>query len=69
VRTFTPLNVEGILRPPPNGEAWEYSILLTIRNARGEEVGRQIMGVGALAPGDERRFALSVEVVTPSPRG
>jgi len=68
VRTFTPLHVEGILRPPPSGEAWEYSILLTIRNARGEEVGRQIMGVGALSPGDERRFALSVEVVTPTPR-
>jgi hypothetical protein len=68
VRTFTPLNVEGILRPPASGEAWEYSILLTIRNARGEEVGRQIMGVGALSPGDERRFALSVEVVTPASR-
>lgn len=68
LRTFSPLHVEGILRPPTSGESWEYSILLTVRNARGEEVGRQIMGVGALPPGEERTFDVTVEVYSPTPR-
>ena len=67
-RTSTPLRVEGILRHADGGDAWEYSILLTIRNERGEEVARQVMGVGALAAGDERTFTLSVELYTPDPR-
>lgn len=66
LRSFSPLTVEGTLRPPESGDAWEYSILLTIRNGRGEEVSRQVMGVGALAAGDERSFALSVEVFVPA---
>ena len=37
-------------------------MLLTIRNARGEEVARQLVGVGALQPNEERTFTLSVEV-------
>jgi len=57
--------VEGTLRHTLGGEAWEYSVLLTIRNERGEEVARQVMGVGALSPGNERTFSLSVEVYTP----
>ncbi|MBK7831656.1 MAG: hypothetical protein IPJ56_04705 [Gemmatimonadetes bacterium] len=64
-RTVTPLRVEGTLRHTLGGEAWEYSVLLTIRNERGEEVARQVMGVGALSPGNERTFSLSVEVYTP----
>lgn len=68
LRTFSPLQVEALLGPPPTGEAWEYSILLVIRNARGEEVGRQVMGVGAVHAGDERTFALSVEVFAPALR-
>ncbi|MBK6457237.1 MAG: hypothetical protein IPF87_14380 [Gemmatimonadetes bacterium] len=67
-RTFAPLRVEGTLRHADGGDAWEYSVLLTIRNERGEEVARQVMGVGALAPGNERTFSLSVEVYTPEGR-
>ena len=66
LRTFSPLTVEGTVRPPESGEAWEYSILVTIRNGAGEEVARQVMGVGALAPGEERTFSLAVEVFAPS---
>ncbi len=69
LRTSTPLKVEGVLRNSDVGEAWEYSVLLTIRNERGEEVARQVMGVGALAAGDERTFSLTVEVYTPEGRG
>lgn len=58
----TPLKVEGTIRHPPSGAAWEYSMLLTIRNERGEEVARQVVGVGALQPDEERTFTLAVEV-------
>lgn len=58
----TPLRVEGTIRHPPAGAAWEYSMLLTIRNERGEEVARQVVGVGALQPQEERTFTLAVEV-------
>ncbi|MDO5505484.1 MAG: zinc ribbon domain-containing protein [Pseudoxanthomonas suwonensis] len=61
--TLVPLKVEGVLRHPGAGEApWEYSMLLVIRNQRGEEVARKLVGVGALHPGDERTFSLAVEV-------
>jgi hypothetical protein len=60
------LNVEGVLRHPPGGEAWEYSMVLTIRNQKGEEIARQVVGVGALLPADERTFTLAVEVFRPS---
>jgi hypothetical protein len=39
--------------------------MITITNERGEET-RQIVGVGAIPPGEQRKFAFSVEVFTPS---
>lgn len=67
--SFSPLRVEGTLRHPADGGAWEYSVLLSIRNERGEEVARQIVGVGALRPSEQRTFTLSVEVFTPGQNG
>jgi hypothetical protein len=66
-RTVAPFTVEGTIHPPSGGEAWEYAILLVVRDAQGGEVSRQLMGVGALAPGEARSFALSVEVTTRRP--
>ncbi|HUQ18366.1 MAG TPA: hypothetical protein VM099_02030 [Gemmatimonadaceae bacterium] len=63
--SFSALKVEGSVRHPEVGEAWEYSMMLTIRNERGEEIARQQVGVGALQPSEERTFTLSVEVFTP----
>lgn len=64
--SFTALRVEGTVRQPPAGEAWEYSMILTIRNERGEEIDRQIVGVGALQGAETRTFTLVVEVFTPN---
>jgi hypothetical protein len=61
----TPLRVEGTIRHPPNGGNWEYSIVLAVRNERGEELTRQVVGVGALSPRDVRSFSLSVELFAP----
>lgn len=63
--SFSALRVEGSVRHPEVGEVWEYSMMLTIRNERGEEVARQQIGVGALNPSEQRTFTLSVEVFTP----
>ena len=56
------LRVEGTIRHPSDGEAWEYSMVLTIKNDRGEEIDRKIVGVGAMRPGEGRTFSLTVEV-------
>lgn len=63
--SFSPLRIEGSIRHPNVGEAWEYAAVITITNERGEEVSRQIVGVGAIEPGAERKFTFAVEVFTP----
>ena len=68
VSTLTPLRVEGAIRHPDVGEAWEYAVMITITNDRGEETARQIVGVGAIPPGEQRKFSFSVEVFTPAGR-
>jgi hypothetical protein len=66
VPTFLPLKVEGTIRHPEAGEPWEYSVMVSVRNERGEEIARQVVGVGALHPSEYRTFTLAVEVFTPS---
>ncbi len=63
---LTPLRVEGSFRNPADSGAWEYSMVLTIRNERGEEIARRLVGVGAMQPGEQRTFTLGVEM---SPAG
>lgn len=63
-----PLRIEGTVRHTAGGEAWEYSVLVTITDQKGEEVGRHLVGVGALAPGELRHVTLSVEVQAPGDR-
>lgn len=63
--SFNALRVEGAIRHPNFGEAWEYAAVITITNERGEEVSRQIVGVGAIEPGALRKFSFSVEVFAP----
>src|SRR5580698_6064346 len=65
----TPLKVEGILRHPSGAETWEYSIVLAVRNGRGEELTRQVVGVGALGPEEVRSFTLAVELFVPQVLG
>ena len=65
VPTFSPFLVEGSIRHPNRGQSWEYAVIISITNDRGEEVTRQVVGVGAIPPGEQRKFSLSVEVFTP----
>ena len=40
-------------------------MLVTIRNEKGEEIARQMIGVGTLASQEKRTFTLSVEISKP----
>lgn len=66
---LTPLRVEGSFRNPADSGAWEYSMVLTIRNERGEEIARRLVGVGAMQPDEQRSFSLSVEMNPGGKRG
>jgi hypothetical protein len=69
VPTFSPLRVEGTIKHPAVGETWEYSVLLTIRDDRGEEIARQVVGVGALHAHQQRTFTLAVDVFAAGDKG
>jgi hypothetical protein len=58
--------VEGSIRHPDAGEAWEYAVMVLVTNERGEEMTRQVVGVGAIKPGEQRKFTVAVEVFTPA---
>ena len=57
-----PFKIEGTINPPRGETAYEYSMVLSIRNERGEEVTRQVIGVGALYPDDQRTVTVQVEM-------
>ena len=71
--TIVPLRVQGTVKHPAEGAAWEYTVVLTIRNGRGDEIARHVVGVGAMQLNEERTFTLAVEAVPRSdlknPRG
>ena len=60
---ITALKIEGSIRQPSDTSAWEYSVVVSIRNESGTEIARKLIGVGAMAPDELRTFNLSVEVV------
>ena len=62
---LTPLRIEGSFQQPPEGGACEYSMVVSIRNERGQEIARKLIGVGALGANEQRSFTLLVEM-TPS---
>jgi hypothetical protein len=44
---------------------WEYSVLVEIHDEHDKIVATRVVGVGALRPGESRKFTLRVEVLTP----
>jgi len=62
---FSALRVEGTFRNPEGAESWEYTVVVSIRNQRGEEVTRKVIDVGALDPDESRTVTLSVDVSAP----
>ena len=60
---LAPLRIEGSIRHPAEGDPWEYTVVVAIRNDRGEEIARKLIGVGAMNPSEQCTFTLSVEAV------
>ena len=58
-----PLRIEGSIRHPADGEPWEYSVVVSIRDDRGVEVARKLINVGAINANEQRSFTLTVEAV------
>ena len=65
---LTPLRIEGSIRHPADGEPWEYTVVVSIRNDRDEEIAHKLIGVGAMNPDEQRTFTLTVEAVTAKPK-
>ena len=60
---LTPLRIEGSIRHPADGEPWEYTVVVSIRNDRDVEIAHKLIGVGAMNPNEQRTFTLTVEAV------
>jgi hypothetical protein len=67
VPDMSPLKVAATIQHPASGDTWEYSVVFTVHNEKGEEISRQVVGVGALQPSEQRSFNLAVEVYCPTP--
>jgi hypothetical protein len=63
--TFSPLRVEGSIRHPRDGDAWEYSVVVTVLDDNGAEVTRHVAAVGVMRAMERRSFSVSVEVFAP----
>ncbi len=61
---LAPLRIEGSIRHPADGDPWEYTVVVSLRNDRGEEIARKLVGVGAMSPNEQCTFTLSVEAVS-----
>jgi len=59
---LVPLKVEGTVRHPHGADAYEYTAVVVIRDQRGQELDRHVVGVGALRAGEQRTFSLAVEM-------
>lgn len=59
------LRVAGQFRREVADGTGEYSVVVVIRDADGTELARRVIGVGGLAPGEERAVELSVELSAP----
>jgi hypothetical protein len=61
--SYTALSVDGTIAHRESAQLCEYCVVLDITNERGEQVMRQVVGVGALQPGERRRLNVSVQML------
>jgi hypothetical protein len=57
------MKIEGTIQHSVRDEQCEYCVVVSITNERGEKVARQVVGVGALQPGERHRYSFSVDLV------
>ncbi|HQW08357.1 MAG TPA: hypothetical protein PK681_07315 [Steroidobacteraceae bacterium] len=64
--TRTALRIDGTIKGASPAVPCEYSVVIAIRDSEGREVGRHVVGVGAIRPAEEHGFTLAVEVTPTS---
>ena len=57
------MRLEGSIRHTEHDESCEYCVVVSITNERGEKITRQVVGVGALLPGEGHKYSFSVDVL------
>lgn len=60
---YAALQVEGTVRHKKLDEPCEFCVVLAISNERGEQISRQVVGVGVLQPAESRKFSVSVNLL------
>ncbi|WP_297834302.1 hypothetical protein [Thermomonas sp.] len=66
IEPVIPLQVEGSLSGTAES-AFEYTVVVVVRDERGREVSRHVAGVGAVFAGENRSFTVTVEAVPAPP--
>jgi hypothetical protein len=57
------MRIEGSIRHAAREESCEYCVVVSITNERGEKIARQVVGVGALQPGEKHKYTFSVDLM------
>ena len=62
-QAISAMKIEGSIAHAARGEQCEYCVVIAITNEKGEKITRQVVGVGALQPGERHNYSFSVEMV------
>ena len=57
------VRIQGSIHHPTLDEQCEYSVVISITNEQGEKVARQVIGVGALQPGERHIYSFSIDLM------
>jgi hypothetical protein len=60
---YCALSVDGTIAHAKASEPCEYCVVLDVRDDRGEQLTRQVVGVGVLQTGERRRLNVTVEML------
>ena len=60
-KSLSAMRIEGSISGA--GEQCEYCVVVSITNAQGEKIARNVVGVGALQPGEKHQYSFSVELM------
>ncbi len=57
------MRLDGTIAHTTRDEPCEYCVVVSITNERGEKITRQVVGVGALQPGERHKYSFSVDLL------
>jgi|SRR5277367_3660981 hypothetical protein len=62
-RGIPAMRIDGSIHHPVRDESCEYCVVISITNERGEKIAREVVGVGALQPGERHKYSFSVDLI------